>query len=63
MTIEEKIKIVCGQLITHILTKYKKKYDFIAKEHIESHNIQQAIIYEEKSKTISEIAKELKIGE
>ena len=56
---EQQIKFVCRQLIEHILLKYKKKYDFLAKEHVESHNIQQAIIYEEKSKTITEISKEL----
>lgn len=46
--------------ILKILHKYKEEYDFLAKEHIESHNIQQAIIYEEKSKTINDLLKEIK---
>ncbi|MBQ9024820.1 MAG: hypothetical protein IJ104_00925 [Methanobrevibacter sp.] len=56
---EEQIKIACGKLIKHLLKKYKKKYDFLAEQNTELHNIQQAIIYEEKSKTITEIYKEI----
>lgn len=45
--------------IQKILLKYKEEYDFLAKEHTESHNIQQAIIYEEKSKTINDLLNEI----
>lgn len=45
--------------IRKLLLKYKEEYDFLAKEHTESHNIQQAIIYEEKSKTINDLLNEI----
>lgn len=45
--------------ILKILHNYKEEYDFLAKEHIESHNIQQAKIYEEKSKTINDLLNEI----
>lgn len=46
--------------IRKLLLKYKEEYDFLAKEHTESHNIQQAIIYEEKSKTINDLLNKIK---
>lgn len=46
--------------IKKLLLKYKEEYDFLAQEHTESHNIQQAIIYEEKSKTIKDLLNEIK---
>ena len=46
--------------ILKILHKYKEEYDFLAKEHTETHNIQQARIYEEKSKTITDLLNKIK---
>lgn len=46
--------------IRKLLLKYKEEYDFLAKEHTEAHNIQQAIIYEEKSKTITDLLNKIK---
>lgn len=45
--------------IRKLLLEYKEEYDFLAQEHTESHNIQQAIIYEEKSKTINDLLNEI----
>ena len=46
--------------IRKLLFDYKKEYDFLAQELAEAYNIQQAIIYIEKSKTIDDFLKEIK---